>query len=384
MKNILFILILSLNANQLIAQDTHMFTASGFLEYTNTSWDLPQSEQWSELSGAYTRINLNWYPSSNFSMHAGIRNNFIYGSMLTDFYPFYTQILTSDNGFMDLTFKLASDSSYLLLSNTDRLYFKWTLDKFELTVGRQRINWGINMVWNPNDIFNTYNFFDFDYVERPGSDAILLQYYTGDLSSIQLAAKLNRNKELTAAILYKFNLLNYDFQFLGGIMNKDIVAGMGWAGQVGKAGFTGEATYFRNAKTFADTTGQLVASVGANYTFKNSIFINGSFIYNSTGTLGKAGLSNFFLNNNLSPKTLTFSRFDLFAEVSYPISPLIKGDLSTMINPNDRSAFFGPSVDFSLTDNLELYFMGQLFLGKQGAEFGNYGRIIYMRLKWSF
>ena len=384
MKKILFIFIFYLSGNLLIAQNNHTFTAGGFLEYANTSWALPHLKQWSELSGAYTRINLDWYATSNFSLHAGIRNNFLFGSMMAGLYPYYEQMLTTDDGLMDLTFKLAGDSSSLLLSNTDRLYFKWTLNKFEITVGRQRINWGINMVWNPNDIFNTYNYFDFDYVERPGSDAVLLQYYTGNLSSIQVAAKLNKNKELTAAILYKFNLANYDFQVMGGVMQKDVVAGFGWAGQIGKAGFTGEASYFRNAKHFSDSTGQFVASVSANYTFKNGLFLNTSFIYNSKGTTGKAGLTNYFINGNLNPKTLTFSRFDVFAEVSYPVTPLIKVDASAMINPNDGSVFAGPSVDFSLTENLEFFLMGQLFFGDQGTEFGHYGKLIYARLKWSF
>ena len=78
-----------------------------------------------------------------------------------------------------------------MYTNFDRANVKWTLDKFELTVGRQRINWGQNLIWNPNDIFNAYNFFDFNYVERPGSDAVLMELFTGDFSSVQLAGKLS-------------------------------------------------------------------------------------------------------------------------------------------------------------------------------------------------
>ena len=72
----------------------------------------------------------------------------------------------------------------------DRLYAEYTYKNFEAKVGRQRINWGINMAFNPNDIFNAFSYFDFDYEERPGSDAILLKYYTGIASSIEVAGKM--------------------------------------------------------------------------------------------------------------------------------------------------------------------------------------------------
>lgn len=384
MKRLLSILAFVFCSSVLIGQNANSFTASGFLEYSNTTWAPSGRGIWSEQSGFYTRLNLQWQPGNSFSLHAGIRNNFNFGSLMAQFYPFYHNMLSNDAGWMDLTFTLNEDTSYILLSNTDRLFAKWTLDKLEITLGRQRINWGMNMVWNPNDIFNTYNYFDFDYVERPGSDALLLQYFTGDLSSVQLAFKLNRDKELTAALLYKFNLANYDFQLMGGIMNKDFVAGLGWSGQVGGAGFTGETSYFRNTDHFSNSTGQWVTSVGLNYTLNCGLFINTSFLYNSKGTTGNAGRTNFLFMGNLSPKTLTLSRINVFTEVSYPVTPLIKADLSTIFNPNDHSAFMGPSLDLSLTDNLQLFIMAQLFLGSETSEYGNYGKMIYLKLKGSF
>ena len=383
-KSILLILLILLAGSRVWAQKSRNFTATGFLEYLNTTWAPEHTSRWTNLSAAYNRIDLHWYPVKTLELSAGIRNNFNFGPMMSDYYPYYADALLKDYGWMDMTFSLAKDSSYLLYTNIDRLYMKWTLNKLELTIGRQRINWGINMVWNPNDIFNTYNYFDFDYVERPGSDALLLQYYTGDFSSLQLAVKLNHNNQVTAAAMYKFNVGNYDVQFLGGVMEKDLVIGAGWAGQIKGVGFTGEASYFRNLNNFPDTTGQFVASVSANYTFSNKIFINGSFIFNSSGTTGPAGMGNYFLIGDMNPKTLTLSKFDLFGEISYPVTPLIKADVSCIYNPNDNSVFIGPSLDFSLTQNLELFTMGQLFYGKPQTEFGDYGQMYYLRLKWTF
>lgn len=357
---------------------------SGFLEFLNTTMAPANSAVWQNMSGVYNRININYYPVKNLKFQAGMRNNFIYGSLLANTYPTSTDLLTNDDGLVDMTFDWAQDSSYVFLTNFDRFYATWTKGKFETAIGRQRINWGINTVWTPNDIFNAFNYLDFDYVERAGSDAVLMQYYTGNFSSVSIAAKLDKDNNLTAAAMYKFNKRNYDFQFFGGVMNTDIVAGMGWSGQILGAGFNGEATYFRNQDNYSDTTGILVASVGMNYTLPNSLYMHVSAIFNTGGTSGPAGQGANLLIGEMSAKTLTLSKFDFFAEVAYPITPLIKANLSGIMNPLDQSAYIGPNVSFNLTQNLGFFVMSQVFLGEEGTEFGGYGQIYYIRLKYSF
>ena len=57
---------------------------------------------------------------------------------------------------------------FVAQSVIDRMLIQYSDEKWDITIGRQRINWGINNIWNPNDIFNAYNFLEFDYEERPG------------------------------------------------------------------------------------------------------------------------------------------------------------------------------------------------------------------------
>ena len=372
----------SINPKEAVAQKK--VEASGFLEFMNTTMAPANSAVWQNMSGVYNRINLNYYATKNLKFQAGMRNNFLYGPLLANTYPVYTDLLTNDDGLVNMTFDVVHDSSYVLYTNIDRFYATWTQGKFETTIGRQRINWGINTVWTPNDIFNAFNYLDFDYVERAGSDAVLMQYYTGNFSSVSFAAKLDKDNNLTAAALVKFNKWNYDFQFFGGVMNTDMVAGAGWSGQIQGAGFNGEATYFRDKDHFGDTTGILVASIGTNYTLPNSLYMHVSVIYNSNGTTGPSGQGANLLIGQMSAKTLTLLKFDVFAEVSYPITPLIKANLNGIVNPLDHSAYAGPNVSFNLTQNLGLMVMSQVFLGKSGTEFGGYGQIYYFRLKYSF
>jgi len=361
------------------------WTLNGRLQYLENIWLPPETSIWQTMGQIENRLDFRWYPSNSFSFHLGGRNIFNYGQIVQDAYPYYAEISTLEQGLMDLTKLWVSDSSYFFFSTIDRASVKYATGNFEATVGRQRINWGINMVWTPNDIFNTFNYFDFNYIERPGCDAILLQYYTGATSSVQFAFKMDYQDDITSALMYKFNRSKYDFQFLGGVMEDDIVAGAGWSGEIIGAGFTGEATYFIDMDKFADTNGVLVGSLGLNYTFKNSIYVAASYLFNSAGTTGPAGWGTAFtIYLDINAKNFTLAKHSIFAQVSYPITPLIKIDVASIINPNDKSGFFGPSLDISLTDNISVFLISQVFWGDSGTEFGDIGAFNYLRLTWSF
>jgi hypothetical protein len=385
MKRILFPVLISFLLIPVLVSGQKKLDFSGHLQNLNTVMIQDIGSQWYSTSSIYNRLNLKWYLHQNWTFSAGDRNVMNYGQLIYLNYPDYSGLLVRDEGLFDLTATLIRDSSYIFYSNLDRLNLKFSKGKFEVIAGRQRINLGINLVWNPNDIFNTFSYYDFDYIERPGCDAINIQYYTGVSSSVQAAVKMDADNEITAAGIFRFNNWNYDFQVIGGLMENDLVIGGGWSGNIKTAGFTGEASYFRDKNNFSDSLGYFVLSSGINYTFKNSLFIHGSVLYNDRGTTGKAGMESSILNLlELSPKTLSFARASIFGQVAYPLSPLIKVDLSAIFNPYDKSVFIGPNADFSLSDNIGLLVMAQLFIGESGTEFGDYGQLYYIRLKWAF
>ena len=51
------------------------------------------------------------------------------------------------------------------------------------------------MVWNITDLFNPQSVLDFDYEEKPGSDAIRIQYFTGVIGRLEFVFKPAPNKE---------------------------------------------------------------------------------------------------------------------------------------------------------------------------------------------
>lgn len=336
------------------------------------------------LNQVHNRLNFRWYASNELTLAIEARNRIYFGQMIREF-PDYEDMINADNGFLDLGTVLISQDSWFLHTMLDRAYLDYTTGKWQFRAGRQRINWGINLVWNPNDVFNTFSYFDFDYEERPGTDGIKIQYYTSVTSSAELVYKIGpNNNESAIAGMYRFSQFNYDFQFLGGWVGKDYVLGGGWSGDIKGGGFRGEATWFKpRDKNDEDNFETFIASLSGDYTFKNSLYLHTGFLFNSHGTTGDAGGRGFF-TPDISAKTLSFGKYQLFAQATFPFTPLFSGDLSIMINPCDGSSYIGPTLSYSIADNWELMINGQLFFGNEGTEYGDYGKAVYGRIKWAF
>ena len=331
----------------------------------------------------HNRLNFRWYANNQFTVAVEARNRIFFGQMIREF-PMYKDYINVDNGIVDLSGIVASGKGWFMHSMIDRAWVDYTKGDWQVRVGRQRINWGVNLVWNPNDIFNSFSYFDFDYEERPGSDAVKVQYYTGVTSSAQLVYKAGKtSNETTVAGMYRFSKFNYDFQFLGGWVGKDYVLGGGWSGDIKGGGFRGEVSYFKPREENNGSWEALVASVSGDYTMKNSLYLHGAVLYNSHGAIGKAGGRSFF-DQNISAKMLTLARYNLFGQVSYPITPLFNGSFSGIVNPSDGSSYAGPTFTYSIGNNMELMLTGQLFFGESGTEYGDYGKAVYGRIKWAF
>jgi hypothetical protein len=359
-------------------------TLDGYVKYLNIISFEEADQEWINDNMFHNRLNFKYY-LGNWTLAAEMRNRFVYGESVKNKNFDYAAFIDDEKGFFDLSHVWLNANSCLFHSVIDRLWIDFTKGKWQIRAGRQRINWSQAMVWNPNDIFNTYSFFDFDYEERPGSDALRIQYYSGLTSVFETVLKLDHRECLTAAAMFRGNRWNYDFQFLGGMLNeKDYVLGMGWSGEILKGGFSGEFSYFRPKRNFDQGKGAVSSSIAYNYTFINSLMLQCETLYNSQG----AGKRRFnwaeFYYNELNARNLSLNMWSFFGQASYPFSPLINGSFSLMYSPNDASVYLGPACTISLTRNLQLMFNIQHFESSRATISGGKGSYIFMRLKGSF
>jgi len=329
----------------------------------------------------HNRLNFTVYLNPHITFEADIRNRLFMGD-LAKTGAVYSDMIGQDPGFTDLSWNIVTENSFFFNTTLDRIWLDLNYNKFQVRIGRQRINWGQTFVWNPNDIFNAYSFFDFDYIERPGSDAVRFQYYPSSSSAAEIAAKVDSDDDVTAAALYRFSKWGYDIQFLAGYSNSsDIVAGMGWSGSIGSLSVRGEGSWFQPVESFSDTTGTGLFTIGADKVFKNNSSVQLQIMY-CNKPLELNSFTSFY-TGNLSSKDLAFSEFSAFGQYSFQVNPLVTLSLSAMWFPDLKGYFAGPSIDCSLTENIDFALLWQHFDAIMGGSRTSIN-IGFLRLKYSF
>jgi len=343
----------------------------------------------------HNRLNFRWYPTDDLRVYGALRSRLFIGKTTKLLGNDFVDFIEYDTYFFDLSWTIYNEGAFMLHTMIDRLYLEWIHNDISLKVGRQRSNWGINTVWNPNDIFNAYSYFDFDYEERPGTDAIRLEYYTGINSSIDIAVSLpaetigldGRNSNtLSAALMYKTNHWNYDFQFLSGYSRENWVLGAGWAGNLGSASLKGEMSYFLPVEETEFDPKAFVGTISIDHSIKNLSY-NGSYLFNSAGPskLGAEGL--LLLNSrSLTAKNLSPYKHSAFIQAGYQIHPLVNGGMGVMLFPGNKAIFLSPFVSWNVFQDFDLDFIVQGFYGEDfsSESFRALSISYFLRGKWSF
>ncbi|BDS13825.1 hypothetical protein [Aureispira anguillae] len=336
----------------------------------------------------HNRLNFKWFASDAITLKAELRTRLFFGEY-TKLRPNYGKaIVTADsakNGYYDyLSWALLDERGAVIHSTLDRLYLQYSKGNWDIRLGRQRINWGINTIWNPNDIFNAYSFTDFDYEERPGSDALRIQYFTGVASSIEFAAKaFTRWENATAAFLWKTNKWEYDFQVLAGIVGQDVVVGGGWAGNIKGAGFKGELAYFYN---FGDTTSNrhsFTGTLSVDYIFKTKTYLVAGLMYNMNGST--TANSNELFAYRPSAKNLYPYRYAVFLTFSQPIKEIFNLGLTAIYSPGEsHSLFLSPNFAYTINEKWDLSLVGQISFNQSGNYYVSPVQVVFLRIKFSF
>ncbi|MGM0608490.1 MAG: hypothetical protein ACQESP_08725 [Candidatus Muiribacteriota bacterium] len=152
--------------------------------------------------------------------------SFFTGSSLDNHLYFDSRFETfkySDDFYFNARVRFRGDKDDLDLS-FDRAYMNYAEDKTSITLGRQRIYWGLSHVFNYTDIFNDIDVAD-PKKDRTGVDALRILYNETFFSRIELANEFKSGNDNFALRYtqfkdgweYMINYLNYsrmgvDFQ----------------------------------------------------------------------------------------------------------------------------------------------------------------------------
>lgn len=328
----------------------------------------------------HNRVNMKWKPSEYFTAALELRNRLFWGDEVRRI-PDFVRQLKNENELANISVAWARTSNFVLHSNTERLWMEYRKSKWNIRLGRQRINWGITTAWNPNDIFNTYNFLDVDYEERPGVDAARMQYMVSDFSHFEAVFAPGNDKiRSTGAVKYFLNKGGYDFQFLSGIYKGRFTAGGGWAGSIKDAGFKGEMQYF---VPHHDSSGHFNFSIESDYTFKKGWYANAGFLFNSEGLTSKINNWN-TLSFRFSPLHLMPTKWNFIVAAGKEFTALFSGNMSILFAPGTNLFLLLPSLKYNLKTNLDLDWVWQSFFTTLQGKFQAVNHRTFLRLKWNF
>ncbi|MBN1407901.1 MAG: hypothetical protein JW956_08935 [Calditrichaceae bacterium] len=371
---------------------------NGYAKYLFTSGKSPGIDKRLNDHLIHSRINMRWFPSSSITTAMEVRLRGYYGDSVEEIPSFISTI--KSNYDYELDAEIWNKKRTIGYGEIDRLYIDYLQDDFQVTLGRQRVAWGASLVWNVIDLFNPMSILDFDYEERPGMDAVRLQYFTSELSKLEFVYKVGKNKySRSYAGLFTVNYWDYDFFILAAMQNNRKTLGGAWSGDIKGGGFRGEFKYSEapskgrtteypildslfNNKNLTDYKHNIFSGVlSGDYTFSNTLYIHSEVLYNSNGKTENAGL---FWYQISEASMLSPARWSLFQEFAYDITPLLRANVFIIFNPDDHSSLLAPSIKWSLMTNLELMSVLYTTSGQERTEFGNYGNSFFLRLKYSF
>ncbi|TKB50637.1 hypothetical protein FCL40_05675 [Ferrimonas sediminicola] len=332
----------------------------------------------------HQRIDLEYRGRQGWRFNLGMRNRLLYSDALSQ--PGYDDLIGGDRGYWDLSANWLERDSMLGTSSLDRLYLTWQDSLWQLRGGRFRINWSMTTVWNPNDLFNAYSIYDFDYEERPGSDALMLTRQLGVASELNLVVSPSDDPDRHSyAVRYLFNHLGWDAQLLAGKSDLDRVVGLGLASDLGGAGIRGELSHFDPS----DQASQLrqpswVVSLEGDYSFAGprNLSVRGALLYISEPLAPPSAAD--YLRAPLTARTLSFTEFTGYGELGWDLTALTRLTLSASYY-DDGSLFTGASFNHSLADDWTLLGVVQRFDGSTASLFGQSPATLwYAQIRWSF
>lgn len=272
---------------------------------------------------------------------------------------------------VNLHFTLLNNSIWQITHFIDRLHLMANIDRFNITLGRQRIAWGTGRIWNPTDMFNPINPTNFAKIEKDGVDAVLMKYNFSSLTDLSIV--INPAKHRTNfALRFRTNFSEFDVSFMSGKFNKNIVYGIDFAGNLLNAGVRGEML----------VSSQIIKYIlGMDYQFSPKIYSLIEYHFNGAG---KSKKENYNFYDLITNNSIYLARSYINFQLLFIVHPLSTISILLNRNLNDESRYFSLNLSYSILENLNLNWITNIFFGKENTEYWYYPSSLGLRLEYFF
>lgn len=258
---------------------------------------------------------------------------------------------------------LVDEGNFQLVNDIDRLSVRLGAGPADLTLGRQALSWGVARILSVVDRTSPFLPTDLDKEEKRGVDAVRVQVALGDVSGVE-AAYLPRFDWDDASVAGRAftSLGDVDLSLTGGKYGDTTLAGATLETTLWDAGVRVEAA----ALPSDDGWDRLVATAGADYQFVT-------------------GAGDVYL-----ALEYRFERTSHYAELAatWTPHPLVKLEMSAIVNASDASALLVPTVRWSVREDVELCAGAFIGLGERpeadftgGSELGQMPTVVHVQSK---
>lgn len=233
-----------------------------------------------------------------------------------------------------------------------RAYGSYEGEKILFALGRQRIPFGVGRIWNPVDIFNPIDSTSIEPDEREGTESLRVEYSISDLTIVD--ATIAEDK---GAFRAKGYLEYADTAIIAQYDDTSNQTILGWEleGELPGTGIelrSEGGIYYEQDSSDANVQ----AIIGAEYGFPNSLTLVAEYLHDGSSKTDSLGLSG-----------------------SYQLDMLTLLNGLVIVNLDDSSFFFAPSVNYSLGDEMTLDCGMFIYGGGGHTQFGDSADTIYLR-----
>lgn len=254
-------------------------------------------------------------------------------------------ILDNENTYTKSTKENDNDTNFY------RGYVKYSDDSHLITLGKQRVPYGVGRVWNPIDIYNPIDATAVESDQRKGVEALHYEYAISDLSSIDTTIS---NKKSALRIKGYVDIADMALLFLNDTQKNSNVIGYELQGEIASSGVEvrSEGGYFKNK----DSKDYKEFILGGEYGFENSLNILFEYKHNTL-----------------------LEQEHIASNISYTLHPLLLANGIYLKNIDDKSSLTMVKFDYSLSDDMELNIGGYFYNGKNLSEYGSLDNSFFIR-----
>lgn len=355
-----------------------------------------QRDAWSSLSRLRTRFDARATPELSAVLAADFEGRLVRREVRTS--PVDDAFDASE--FVDLEKEISDRGDAHWRALLYRAYLLFESERLELTMGRQRVPWGVGRLWNPIDRFNAIGPLAIEADQSRGVDAIKARWLFSGFTHLELVyAAGARGKDRSYAARLEAVLRDVDVGLVAGVFEQAPTLGFDLAANLGDAAGRLEVVWTdpeRDVRPFGDTSEgelpaywQLVASVDYNVDVGTGLYLLAEHLYNGNSLgfgRGRAGgFTGFFEEIDVGPLRVAVpGSSDLFGQsrvisqsqnlsgvqLGYDLTTDLRGDLLVLYDWRGESVSVFPSARYSPTGWLELTLGLQLFAGRRRSEFG--------------